>query len=282
MTRIEGAFIAGLATLLVAGCATQAPATHPAGFVPPTNPRGGGESDPTIPLSQQQKDSRSASRGLLEQRAYVELDARMNAFQQAYRNGEVDDVELVREFGAFSTAEAALEEQFNDWIRVFPQSYAAHLSRGIYYFKCGVQTRGNKYLYRTTAAQISGMKLYLDKAKRDLEDSLSLDVKPIVTYRYLIKTEMEHGSAARNRQLLNKALALDTDSIIIRRPYMMALETRWGGSLAEMNAFLAASRDAGVSSKHLQLLSDMIEKERQWLNKNGPGGATANQDDSVD
>jgi Domain of unknown function (DUF4034) len=271
-------FLAGLVLMALAGCATNHPSIAPSA-AQPASVGTPGASDPLAPLTQAERDSRRESRALLEGDRYAELDARMNGFQQAYRDNSLDDVGLVREFAAFMVADPALEAKFAAWIQSYPRSYAARLSRGIYYVKCGTQTRGTKYMSHTTREQVQGMTHYLDKAQRDLEDSLALEPKPTASYRYLIKVGMEYGTKKKNRELLSAALQLDPISIMIRRTYMMTLETRWGGSLGEMTSFLEESRKAGVPADQLQSLGAMIDKERQWLNRNQPDGASSDTSD---
>jgi hypothetical protein len=46
---------------------------------------------------------------------------------------------------------------------------------------------------------------------------------------------------------------------------MRSLETRFGGSLDQMSAFLQSSRNAGLSADQLDLLQKMVDNEREWL-----------------
>jgi hypothetical protein len=226
-------------------------------------------------LSPEQRESRRTSRTLLTDQHFAELDARMNGFQQAYERGSLDELGLLREFGAFATAQPAVQPALDAWVSAYPTSYAAHLARAVYFVKCGVRTRGTKFISHTTPEQVRGMTAYLNKAQVDLQTSLALDAKPIVSYHYLIKISMEFGSKARTRELLTAGLKLDPVSGILRRPYMMTLETRWGGSLREMSAFLEESRRAGASDELLRSLDDMIDKERQWLQHRHSDAASA-------
>ncbi len=216
---------------------------------------------------------------MLQAGRYVELDARMNGFQQAYRARALGDLELLREFGAFARTDAALNDKLDAWVQEYPGSYAAHLARGIYYFKCGVVTRGTKYIDRTPAEQIRGMTVYLTQSRADLLASLPLDTKPLISYRYLIVIGMELGERDANRDWLERALALEQDSIVIRRPYMTSLETRWGGSLEAMQEFLDASRKDGASPDHLRMLAELIGRERRWLRKNASGATDLETED---
>jgi hypothetical protein len=250
----------------LAGCAVQPRETPVAAPAPPE--AASSSADPSSPLSAAQKAARRESLELLHAGRYAELDARMNGFQQAYRSRAIGDLELLRQFGAFARTDSALKDELDAWVQGYPDSYAAHLARGIYYFRCGVVTRGTKYINRTPAEQIRGMTVYLTQSRTDLLASLPLDAKPLISYRYLIVIGMEFGERDGNRDWLEKALALDQDSIVIRRPYMTSLETRWGGSLEAMQGFLDASRKDGASPDHLRMLGELIDRERQWLRKN--------------
>lgn len=249
-----------------AGPSMAAPATAGA-VTTPANAQAAPDEDPAGPLTDVQKAARRHSLELLEAHRYAELDVRMNGFQESYRKGAIDDVELLREFAAFMTAEPVLDTDFGHWVEAFPQSYAARLCRGIYYFKSGVQTRGTKYISKTTREQVRGMDVYLTKAQRDLDDSLALDVKPLITYHYLIEIAMEHGARQHTRRYLDAALGLDPTSIVVRRPYLTSLETRWGGSLEQMRAFVEESRRAGLTPMQIRSLDVLVDREQLWLEK---------------
>jgi hypothetical protein len=235
----------------------------------------GSESAPGADTTQSEppalKSEIAQSRGLLAQLRYADLDQRMNAFQEAYRTGALDEFALLQEFTAFSIADPSMQGHFDAWVTAFPHSYAARLARGIYYFKSGIQTRGTRYAAHTTEQQMRGMKFYLDKAQPDLQASLALDAKPMVSYNYLIRIGMEIGQKESNRSLLDAALKLDPVALLARRPYLKSLETRWGGSLDQMLAFMDESRNAGLGNGQLAVLQQLIDAERQWL-KRLPGG----------
>ena len=116
------------------------------------------------------------------------------------------------------------------------------------------------------------MTAYLKQARVDLLASLPLDAKPLISYRYLIWIGTELGERDGNRKWLQKALALDQDSIVIRRPYMTSLETRWGGSIEAMQGFLDASRKDGASPDHVRILEELVGRERRWLRENRSKG----------
>jgi Domain of unknown function (DUF4034) len=207
------------------------------------------------------------SRSLLSKGRYAELDQRMNGFQQDYRNGSLDEVTLLQAFGAFSIVDPALQSNFDAWIAAYPSSYAAHLARGICYFKYGVQTRGKRFIEHTTQEQIRGMRFYLSKSRLDLQTSLAMNAKPMVSYHYLIRIGMEFGELDANRALLDAALKLESVALIVRRPYLNSLETRWRGSLEAMLAFMHESRNAGLTDSQLAVLQKLVDGERERLKR---------------
>jgi hypothetical protein len=221
--------------------------------------------------AQQQEAAQSIgqTQQLLRQGSYAQLDQRMNDFQAAYRRGALADTSLLREFYAFTLADPVLEPNLDAWVATYPTSYAARLARGIHYFGAGVQTRGAQLADHTTSEQFRGMRVYLEKGRRDLQDSLTLDPKPMLSYSVLMRVVMQLGEPQTVRSLFDSAVALDPQNLIARAAYMRSLETRFGGSLDQMTAFLQSSRDAGLSADQLDLLQKMVDNERQWLNGGG-------------
>jgi beta-lactamase regulating signal transducer with metallopeptidase domain len=206
---------------------------------------------------------------LLSQGSYAQLDERMNGFQTAYRRGALADTSLLREFYAFTLADPGLDPNFDTWVAAYPTSYAARLARAIHYFGAGVQTRGSQFSEHTTSEQWRGMKIYLDKARQDLQDSLTLDPKPMLSYSVLMRVVMQLGEPETVRTLFESAVALDPQNLVARTSYMRSMETRFSGSLDQMIAFLQSSRDAGLSADQLVLLQKMVANEREWLKGGG-------------
>ncbi len=223
------------------------------------------QSESSDSAQSQTKSEIAESRNLLKAGHYAELDQRMNAFQQAYRSGTLDELELQKAFNAFMLADPPLAAHFDAWLTSYPGSYAARVARGIYYFKCGIQTRGTRFAAHTTDEQFRGMRLYLEKSRQDFEASLAMDAKPMLSYNFLIRISMEDGSRADTRSQLDAALRLDSTALLARRPYMISLETRWGGSLNEMLDFLEQSRAAGLPDSKLANLQAVVDGERKWL-----------------
>ena len=76
---------------------------------------------------------------------------------------------------------------------------------------------------------------------------------------------MESGTQQAARSYLNAALKIDPNAMSVRRAYMRSLQTRWGGSLNEMLAFMQETRKAGFSDDQLWTLEKLIDEERHWM-----------------
>jgi TPR repeat protein len=101
-------------------------------------------------------------------------------------------------------------------------------------------------------------------AAQELNASLALDDKPLLTYLHSIDLRTAVGDKAGGRKLLDRAIAIDPRTFIVREKYMGALQTRWGGSVEEMRAFLNECRRAGLSAAHLRILEGLVVEDEAW------------------
>src|SRR5262245_51936047 len=73
------------------------------------------------------------TRQLLQTGHFDLLDQRYGEIQTEYDNGVISDVDLRAAFRTFYDPDPALERWFEAWTKHSPNSYVAHLARGIYY-----------------------------------------------------------------------------------------------------------------------------------------------------
>jgi tetratricopeptide (TPR) repeat protein len=210
----------------------------------------------------QSPPSQGETLALLKSNQFADLDRRFSAIQTGYRNGTVTDQELRAAFRVFYATDAALEAKYDAWIAQFPNSYVAHLARGIYYKTVGEERRGPASFSETTAQQLRGMEAALGKASQDLRASVGLDAKPLLTYFYMLAVANYLGDKAEVRELLDQSTKADPGNLIVRECYMQTIEPRWGGSVEQMYAFLDESRRTGLPRVRLQLLESTIVAEQ--------------------
>ncbi len=212
---------------------------------------------------------------LLARNQFTELDQRYGAIQQAYKDGKASDEELRAAFRTFYSTDAALEARYGAWVQHSPKSYVAHLARGIYFKKIGEERRGGQFISKTTHAQLEGMEAAYAIAEQELNASLTLDDRPLLTYLHSIDLHTAVGDKAGGRKLLDLAIAIDPHNFIVREKYMGALQTRWSGSVEEMRVFLAECRKSGLSTAHLRILEALVIEDEAWTHRYREGNTEA-------
>jgi tetratricopeptide (TPR) repeat protein len=206
--------------------------------------------------------SQSETLALLNGRKFAELDTRFSAIQADYRNNVISDEQLRDAFRVFYDTEPGLRTDYGAWVAKFPKSYVAHLARGIYYKKLGEKRRGGGFISETTDDQLHGMDDAFANAMQDLTISEALDKRPLLTYLNEMSIALYDGDEPKIRALLDQSAKVDPQNVIVRHNYMGSLKPRWGGSVEQMTAFLAESRNAGLSAPKLQLLEAVIISDR--------------------
>ena len=124
----------------------------------------------------------------------------------------------------------------DQWIAQDPQSAYALAARGLHRVAAAYAARGTGFAIDTKRARF--MKAYelAEMAREDLNAALARDPKLIVAYHGLI----ELAKLESDRDLLESAtrgaMALDPADQAIYQDWLDALEPRWGGSIAAMQA----------------------------------------------
>lgn len=159
-------------------------------------------------------------------------------------------------------------------VQRYPRSYAGRLARGIHYKRIGMEYRGQRYAAETRPWQFRQMEAYFRKAMTDLEVSVDLEAKPVLSYLYMMDIQKYSGPWSitvwlfrfnlfdPNQYTLWKALDVAPDSFIIRRKYMHTLEARWGGKNGAMAAFLAECKKAKLTAEEQNLLEALVHADR--------------------
>jgi len=179
---------------------------------------------------------------LLDKRDYAALEGLLGGHQWAFEADSGSSRQLENAFGAFRKVPRSGESALNEWVGKYPASYAALVARGSYYHAQGLDARGTAFLKDTPDENVEAMRVYLSKARRDLERSLKLTQKPYLSRLLLMSLTRTAGSRRGAKAQYGEAVKLAPQSVELRLAYMSSLEPRWGGSLAEMEAFAAESR----------------------------------------
>lgn len=196
---------------------------------------------------------------------YQELDRRFSASQAQFENGTISGDDLRAQFRDFYATDPDLATKLDGWVAQYPNSYTARVARGIYYKKVGFEARGTAYIRDTSQTQIDNMNAAFEKAVADLRGSLVMNPKPFLSYFHLLDIGNAVGAKEDLRAIYDRASSLDPSSYAIRLKYMNTLQTRWGGSLEEMQNFYAECQRAGLNDAQTTELKGLLAEERAWL-----------------
>jgi TPR repeat protein len=204
---------------------------------------------------------------LLSARHFDELDRRYGALQQQYEDHQIPDEDLRAAFRAFYATDPGLAGDYDAWVQHSPKSYVAHLAKGIYYKMVGLERRGGGFMSETSDLQLGGMEAAFVVAERELTASLSLDKKPLLTYLHLIDIYVQMSDGSEARKLIDAADSIDPGNFVVREKYMGSLQTRRGGSIAQMRDFLRECKSAKLSVAHLKQLEALVIEDEAWVHR---------------
>jgi hypothetical protein len=211
--------------------------------------------------------SAPVARELLLADRFDELDQQFSAAQNAYRSGIATDQELRVAIREFYDTDPALGPKYDAWAAKFPNSYIAHLARGVYYTHVGSALRGTQATADTPSEHLAAAEGAFDKAMAELTTSMRLDTKPIFSFVAAIDISRYKGESLESRRWLDAADSVDPGNYVARAMYMSAIETRWGGSQQGMHAFLEECRPAKLSADNMQLLESVVVEDQGWIHQ---------------
>jgi len=194
---------------------------------------------------------------LLRAKAFDQLQRHMDAFLDAYVAGTLSDEELFFEFGAFDRWSPALTPLFQEWLTLYPRSYAAYHAMALHTASVAWQARGGKLASETSAQQMSEFTRRLRDARDWSLRSIALHSKPILAYQQLMtnakaipfdtRLPNSDGKGPLPKldlfeptprpdvlPILRESIRLQPDNTIVRVAYVTVLAPRWGGGLGAL------------------------------------------------
>ncbi len=144
---------------------------------------------------------------------------------------------------AFQRKDPFLEPHFNAYVAAFPDSYVAHMARGVYYIGIAWFKRGSAPISRTSQKQLEGLKKYLRRAEQDLLKVKQMQPGLPHVYAELIIIKMPRvKNKERIKEIAQEGLRHSPVSVSIRLSYLTSLLPRWNGSIEEMEAVVKKTK----------------------------------------
>ena len=182
--------------------------------------------------------SHEAMHNLLREGNTKLLEKELAKVQLKYDSGDITDFQLRNVYRQFYHLDGTDLKNLNDWIKSKPNSYPAHLIRGVYYKKLGWNARGNKYINETKQWQIQSMNSYFSKAQQDLNKSMKLTDKPLLSIFHLLDICGAKGDESCKSRLISIADRDMPANVLLTCRYFHYLTPRWGGSYERMATFI--------------------------------------------
>ena len=221
---------------------------------------------------------------LLRARKFAALQQRMDDLLAAYVAGRLSDEELFYEFGAFDRWGPFLTPLIREWVAAFPLSFSAHQAMALHLASVAWQTRGSGFASETSNQQLDEFHRQLADAQGWAVRATKLHTKPIVAYQLLVATSkasrvdlglwarlkgLRDWSAPRSaldapqavKPLIDEALRIQPDNVIVRHAYIELLAPRWGGSIEALQAYSSASAHPGLSPDRVASVAYMARME---------------------
>lgn len=204
---------------------------------------------------------------LLNERQFSELDTTLSGYQQRYEQTYASDPDvergLARAFRVFYHADENAVALYDDWVKMSPRSYAASLARGEHLTALAKKRRGAAFWRDVTPEQRESMRREAKRARAELERSLTLTTKPILSYQFLIEIATMTSQREDKLRFIEEAEAVDALNYYPRSAFLFALMPEWGGSIKEMRQFVDAYRELKPPTWKVNCLEAMIgERER--------------------
>lgn len=235
-----------LAALAILACCCAAPAQS-------------AEPCPGIPANPEAGDR---LRKLLKDKAYSGLEDELQLRLDRVDRGTESDEALRMVLKSMLIAEPAYEPLLAEWIRLYPKSYLARISRAFYYVNAGYAKRGAKFADTTSQEQFQAMNREFTSAGADLDVAVKLHANPTLAYALRIRIARASSLNGPSQRLIDDGLSRFPKSLAIRTAAAASLNPKWGGSFEALDKLAATSRTAGMPELEVRTVTYHVAMEK--------------------
>jgi tetratricopeptide (TPR) repeat protein len=198
---------------------------------------------------------------LLRARDFDRLDRAIRSLQEAVERDIRQELALGNAISAFDSADPAMTALIQEWVKVKPDSYAAHLAYAAHAETLAWEARGSDWSDRTSAEQVDGMKYHLGRMVLEAETALRLNPRLTVAMAQLISAAKATSDedCARLFQRFYKQVGA---SFGVRISLAVCLLPRWRGSYEALEALAEEASEYADDNPRLRVLGGMVAWDR--------------------
>lgn len=194
---------------------------------------------------------------LLRQGTYEELDRLLSTAQREFEAGRAGEQDLQRLFAPFDLGDTTLGEAFSGWFEAKYESYAALVALAMWQTRRAFDLRGSTTANRVSDKGWRGMAHFMQQAENAARYATTLTANPLSAWLVIGLIHNGQGNtlqpgdieARRYPDWYAEPLSHNPHSMAVRRVMLTHLRTEWGGSEAQMLAFMRQQQDDALLSQ---------------------------------
>jgi len=168
---------------------------------------------------------------------FKKLDVTLGSGFAQNHAGRLKSNTLYARFATLSRLDKDFRKQFDSWVKSSQLGYA-HLARGMFLQEQAWEARGDKFAAKTSKAQFAAFEKLSSLARLDFNKANEKIKSCAMCAGELIGNNKALSKQKDDVELLNTALRQDPSLYSPAYAYLSSLQPQWGGSYAQMQAFI--------------------------------------------
>jgi len=199
---------------------------------------------------------------LLKNEKYDRLEFELYIYLNPLFNSPTTEMNSELALEAFSLDLPWMEDKIRKWMVHSSESEYPYLVYGLYHWRLGWTSRGQKVIAVTPRKQIDTMTYHLNIAKQNFDRALDIQPNLGIAYSYLINIAMPDRGNQDLEQYYTKGQEIAPYAYQLHLFYSFELKPRWGGSMQKLRAFSSQMTRLSQYNTRLKPLQGVVTVEK--------------------
>ncbi|MBZ9714324.1 DUF4034 domain-containing protein [Deinococcus multiflagellatus] len=194
---------------------------------------------------------------LLRDEQYGTLQEHLGGLQRQFEAGQLAERDLLNAFQAFQQPDPALGERFSAWMDAHVGSYEAHVALAEWLLSRAWAARGEAKSSHVSDQGWRGLEHFTEQATACAGHAVTLTANPLAAWAVIgwaanslgCRVSAAEVDAQQYPDWFTQGLAANPQSLTLRRIMLYHLREEWGGSEAQMLAFVRHQQASGLLSE---------------------------------